>query len=95
MSTKSVWERTKESLVLLFQVHSRRRPLCSCFDCPRETWYGERGPCTLLASAVPSQFSLPAFVVKVAARRRLENLAPSREVWFYEEMENIQGVSIL
>jgi hypothetical protein len=35
---------------------------------------------------------LPPLVMKVAARRRSENLA--REAWFYEEMENIQGASI-
>jgi hypothetical protein len=38
------------------------------------------------------QTSLPPLVVKVASRRRSENLA--REAWFYEEMENIQGASI-
>jgi hypothetical protein len=38
------------------------------------------------------QNSLPPLVMKVAARRRSENL--TREAWFYEEMENIQGASI-
>ena len=42
---------------------------------------------------VPQPHScLPPLVVKIAARRRSEDLA--REAWFYEEMEHLQGVSI-
>ncbi|KAF8496298.1 hypothetical protein JB92DRAFT_3126183 [Gautieria morchelliformis] len=36
--------------------------------------------------------TLPSLVIKVAARRRSDDLA--REAWFYEEMEDIQGVAI-
>jgi hypothetical protein len=38
------------------------------------------------------QYALPPLVIKVAARRRSEDLA--REAWFYEEMEGLQGVAI-
>ncbi|KAF8476531.1 hypothetical protein JB92DRAFT_3134404 [Gautieria morchelliformis] len=38
------------------------------------------------------QYALPPLVIKIAARRRSEDLA--REAWFYEELEHIQGVAI-
>jgi hypothetical protein len=39
-----------------------------------------------------NQYALPPLVIKVAARRRSDDLA--RETWFYEEMEDLQGVAI-
>ncbi|KAF8494757.1 hypothetical protein JB92DRAFT_1133179 [Gautieria morchelliformis] len=38
------------------------------------------------------QYALPPLVIKVAGRRRSDDLA--REAWFYEELEHIQGVAI-
>ncbi|KAF8524538.1 hypothetical protein JB92DRAFT_2827017 [Gautieria morchelliformis] len=39
-----------------------------------------------------NQYALPSLVIKIAARRRSDDLV--REAWFYEEMEDIQGAAI-
>jgi hypothetical protein len=59
---------------------------------PERLGYGRVGAVYPIRIDNPNQFSLPPLVIKVAARRRSENLA--REAWFYEEMEHLQGVAI-
>ncbi|KAF8508909.1 hypothetical protein JB92DRAFT_3120439 [Gautieria morchelliformis] len=54
--------------------------------------YGRVGSVYPLRIDGADQYALPPLVIKVAGRRRSEDLA--REVWFYEELEHIQGVAI-
>ncbi|KAF8522500.1 hypothetical protein JB92DRAFT_2887122 [Gautieria morchelliformis] len=59
---------------------------------PERLGYGRVGSVYPLRIDDTNQYALPALVIKVAARRRSDDLA--REAWFYEEMEDIQGVAI-
>ncbi|KAF8522515.1 hypothetical protein JB92DRAFT_2706296, partial [Gautieria morchelliformis] len=59
---------------------------------PERLGYGRVGSVYPLTIDDTNQYGLPSLVIKVAARRRSDDLA--REAWFYEEMENIQGVAI-
>ncbi|KAF8508404.1 hypothetical protein JB92DRAFT_2832404 [Gautieria morchelliformis] len=43
-------------------------------------------------SAMAEWYALPSLVIKIAARRRSDDLAHG--AWFYEEMEGIQGAAI-
>ncbi|KAF8494289.1 hypothetical protein JB92DRAFT_2595742, partial [Gautieria morchelliformis] len=54
--------------------------------------YGRVGSVYPLTIDGADQYALPPLVIKVAGRRRSEDLA--REAWFYEELEHIQGVAI-
>ncbi|KAF8522509.1 hypothetical protein JB92DRAFT_2887325 [Gautieria morchelliformis] len=59
---------------------------------PERLGYGRVGSVYPLRIDDSNQYTLPSLVIKVAARRRYDDLA--REAWFYEEMEDIQGVAI-
>ncbi|KAF8503189.1 hypothetical protein JB92DRAFT_2970786 [Gautieria morchelliformis] len=59
---------------------------------PERLGYGRVGSVYPLRIDDTNQCALPSLVIKVAARRRSDDLA--REAWFYEEMEDIQGVAI-
>ncbi|KAF8531477.1 hypothetical protein JB92DRAFT_2850428 [Gautieria morchelliformis] len=59
---------------------------------PERLGYGRVGSVYPLRIDDTHQYALPSLVIKVAARRRSDDLA--REAWFYEEMEDIQGVAI-
>ncbi|KAF8531754.1 hypothetical protein JB92DRAFT_2848651 [Gautieria morchelliformis] len=59
---------------------------------PERLGYGRVGSVYPLRIDDNNQYTLPSLVIKVAARRRSDDLA--REAWFYEEMEDIQGVAI-
>jgi hypothetical protein len=59
---------------------------------PEQLGYGRSGTVYPIHIENPSQLSLPPLVIKVARRHRSENL--SRDAWFYEEMEHLQGVAI-
>ncbi|KAF8461156.1 hypothetical protein JB92DRAFT_3072774 [Gautieria morchelliformis] len=59
---------------------------------PERLGYGRVGSVYSLRIDDTNQYALPSLVIKVAARRRSDDLA--REAWFYEEMEDIQGVAI-
>ncbi|KAF8476530.1 hypothetical protein JB92DRAFT_1870955 [Gautieria morchelliformis] len=54
--------------------------------------YGRVGSVYPLRMDGADQYALPPLVIKVAGRRRSDDLA--REAWFYEELEHIQGVAI-
>ncbi|KAF8494807.1 hypothetical protein JB92DRAFT_3126736 [Gautieria morchelliformis] len=57
---------------------------------PERLGYGRVGSVYPLRIDDTNQYALPSLVIKVAARRRSDDLA--REAWIYEEMEGIQGV---
>ncbi|KAF8522504.1 hypothetical protein JB92DRAFT_3094221 [Gautieria morchelliformis] len=59
---------------------------------PERLGYGRVGSVYPLRIDNTNQCALPSLVIKVAARRRSDDLA--REAWFYEEMEDIQGVAV-
>ena len=59
---------------------------------PERLGFGRLGSVYSLKVNDPSESSLPPLVVKVAVRHRSERM--SREAWFYEEMERLQGTSI-
>ncbi|KAF8482323.1 hypothetical protein JB92DRAFT_3035586, partial [Gautieria morchelliformis] len=59
---------------------------------PERLGYGRVGSVYPLRIDNTNQCALPSLVIKVAARHHSDDLA--REAWFYEEMEDIQGVAI-
>ncbi|KAF8499493.1 hypothetical protein JB92DRAFT_2980986 [Gautieria morchelliformis] len=59
---------------------------------PERLGYGRVGSVYPRRIDDSNQYALPSLVIKVASRRRSDDLA--REAWFYEEMEDIQGVAI-
>ncbi|KAF8494756.1 hypothetical protein JB92DRAFT_3147075 [Gautieria morchelliformis] len=65
--------------------------LRACLDSDR-LGYGRVGSVYPLRMDGADQYALPPLVIKVAGRRRSDDLA--REAWFYEELEHIQGVAI-